>query len=291
MQNVEFFLNGYRVNGGDIMSFSITNSMALEAIELQKNLGEKDMIAKINCNEYSYCVLVDSITTSPKEDLSEIEEEEEVFEILVGNKESYLPGWDSLIEARVKEQEKRDAIRGLWDRINLETDVVPYLRGYFHTDDMTTIKGNRISGRPFIRYRLNVVGDFVFTYTNAFVETEFLVDAKKHDFNKLSSILESWAAVENLQYNLEEANKHLERCGVRLYGSYGILDNILRLKVEDTQYGIDCGFENRTYVKYGNKVDAYICNRFLKLNDLEEVITSLAKRLDTKVPPLVEVLK
>lgn len=34
MQSTEFFLNGYRVNGGDIMSFSITNSMALEAIEL-----------------------------------------------------------------------------------------------------------------------------------------------------------------------------------------------------------------------------------------------------------------
>lgn len=291
MQSTEFFLNGYRVNGGDIMSFSITNKMALEAIELQKGAGDKDMIAKVRCNEYSYCVLVDSITTSPKEDLSEIEEEEEVFEILVGNKESYLPGWDSLIEARVKEQEKRDAIRGVWDRINLETDVVPYLRGYFKTDDMTTIPGKRVSGRPFIRYRLNVVGDFVFTYTNAFVETEFLVDTKKHDFNKLSDILESWSAVENLQYRVEEANKRLEPCGVRLYASYGILDNVLRLKVEDTQYGTDCGFENRTYVKYGVKVDAYICNRLLNLNGLEEVITSLAGRLNTNVPPLVEVLK
>ena len=291
MQNVEFFLNGYRINGGDILSFSITNKMAMEAIELQKDLGDKDLIARIQTDDTKWFVLVDSITTSPIEDLSTIEEEDVVAEILVGSKEDYLPNWNSLIEARVKEQEKRDAIRGVWDRINLETDVVPYLRGYFHTDDMTTIKGNRISGRPFIRYRLNVVGDFVFTYTNAFVETEFLVDTKKHDFNKLSDILESWSAVENLQYHAEEANKRLEPCGARLYASYGILDNVLRLKIEDTQYRTDCGFENRTYVKYGVKVDAYICNRLLNLNGLEEVITSLTGRLNTKVPPLVEVLK
>lgn len=291
MQNVEFFLNGYRINGGDILSFSITNKMAMEAIELQKDLGDKDLIARIQTDDTKWFVLVDSITTSPIEDLSTIEEEDVVAEILVGSKEDYLPNWNSLIEARIKEQEKRNAVRGVWDRINLETDVVPYLRGYFHTDDMTTIKGNRISGRPFIRYRLNVVGDFVFTNTNAFVETEFLVDTKKHDFNKLSDILESWSAVENLQYNIEEANKRLEPCGARLYGSYGILDNVLRLKIEDTQYRTDCGFENRTYVKYGVKVDAYICNRLLNLNGLEEVITSLAGRLNTKVPPLVEVLK
>ena len=196
-----------------------------------------------------------------------------------------------LAEDRIKEQEKRDAVRGVWDRINLETDVVPYLRGYFHTDDMTTISGKRVSGRPFIRYRLNVVGDFVFTYTSTFVETEFLVNPEYHDFSKLSSILESWAAVENLQYNLEEANKRLAPCGARLYGSYGILDNTLRLKVEDTQYGTDCGFENRIFVKYGNKVDAYICNRLLNLSGLEEIITSLAEKLNTNIPPLVEVLK
>ena len=291
MQSTEFFLNGYRVNGGGVLSFSITNKMALEAIELQKNLGEKDMIAKVRCNEYSYCVLVDSITTSPKEDLDTIEEEDEVFEVLVGNKDTYLPDWNSLIETRIKEQEKRNAVRNTWDCINLEIDVVPYLRGYFNTPDMTTISGKRVCGNPYIRYRLDVVGDFVFTYTNAFVEVEFLVNPKKHDFDKLSSILESWAAVENTQYNIEEANKRLEPCGARLYGSYGILDNVIRLKVEDTQYGTECGFENKTFIKYGIKIDAYICNRLLNLNGLEETIDGLAKRIYPNIPPLVEVLK
>ena len=291
MQSTEFFLNGYRVNGGDVLSFSITNKMAMEAIELQKSLNGKDMIARIQVEDHTWFILVDSITTSPIEDLSAIEEEDEVVEIMVGNRDDYLPGWNSLVEARIKEQEKRDAVRGAWDRINLETDVVPYLRGYFHTDDMTTTSGKRVSGRPFIRYRLNVVGDFVFTYTSTFVETEFLVNSEYHDFSKLSSILESWAAVENLQYNIEEANKRLAPCGARLYGTYGILDNTLRLKVEDTQYGTDCGFENRIFVKYGNKVDAYICNRLLNLSGLEEIITSLAEKLNTNIPPLVEVLK
>ena len=291
MQQVEFFLNGYRINGGEVLSFSITNLMAMEAVELQENLDGKDMVAKIQTDGHEWYVLVDSITTSPIENLSSIEEEDVVVEILVGNKEDYLPGWNSLIESRIKEQEKRDAVRGVWESINLETDIVPYLRGYFNTDDMTTISGKRVSGRPFIRYRLNVVGDFVFTYANAFVETEFLVDAKKHDFNKLSDILESWSAVENLQYNLEEANKRLKDKGIRLYGSYGILYNMLRLKVEDIQYGTNCGFENKTFIKYGVKVDAYICNRLLNLNEVEEAITSLARRLNTKVPPLVEVLK
>ena len=291
MQNVEFFLNGYRINGGDILSFSITNKMAMEAIELQKTLDGKDMVARIQTEDTKWYVLVESITTSPIEDLSTIEEEDVVVEILVGDKDNYLPGWNSLIEARIKEQEKKNAVRNVWDRINLETDAVPYLRGYFNTADMTTISGKRVCGNPFIRYRLDIVGDFVFTYTNAFVETEFLVNPKKHDFDKLSSILESWAASENVQYNIEEANKRLEPCGARLYGSYGILDNVLRLKVEDTQYGTECGFEEKTFVKYGNKVVAYICNRLLNLDGLEEVITSLAKRLDTKVPPLVEVLK
>lgn len=229
MQSTEFFLNGYRVNGGDVLSFSITNKMAMEAIELQKSLNGKDMIARIQVEDHTWFILVDSITTSPIEDLSAIEEEDEVVEIIVGNRDDYLPGWNSLVEARIKEQEKRDAVRSVWDRINLETDVVPYLRGYFHTDD--------------------------------------------------------------LQYNLEEANKRLAPCGARLYGSYGILDNTLRLKVEDTQYGTDCGFENRIFVKYGNKVDAYICNRLLNLSGLEEIITSLAEKLNTNIPPLVEVLK
>ena len=125
MQSTEFFLNGYRVNGGDVLSFSITNKMAMEAIELQKSLNGKDMIARIQVEDHTWFILVDSITTSPIEDLSAIEEEDEVVEIMVGNRDDYLPGWNSLVEARIKEQEKRDAVRGVWDRINLETDVVP----------------------------------------------------------------------------------------------------------------------------------------------------------------------
>lgn len=106
MQSTEFFLNGYRVNGGDVLSFSITNKMAMEAIELQKSLNGKDMIARIQVEDHTWFILVDSITTSPIEDLSVIEEEDEVVEIMVGNRDDYLPGWNSLVEARIKEQKK-----------------------------------------------------------------------------------------------------------------------------------------------------------------------------------------
>ena len=49
MKNVEFYLNGRNVEGGKILSYSITNEMAFKVVELVNRIGEsQDIIAKIN---------------------------------------------------------------------------------------------------------------------------------------------------------------------------------------------------------------------------------------------------
>lgn len=115
MTKVSFYLNGRNVEGGNTLSYELTNKMALEVIELVNIVGEdQDVIAKIKYDagedgERIYHVLVDSVTTDPIEDLSEVEEEDEVLEIFTGNREE-IEGWYSLVEKERVAAERRAAV-------------------------------------------------------------------------------------------------------------------------------------------------------------------------------------
>lgn len=192
MKNVEFYLNGRNVEGGKILSYSITNEMAFKVVELVNRIGEsQDIIAKIKYDagedgERIYHVLVDSVTTDPIEDLSEVEEEDEVLEIFTGDREE-IDGWNSLVEKEQEVAERRAANERAWDAINTDIDPIDAIRAYFGSYDMTS--GNGYRGNKYLKiYNLNRVGE-----TELAVEGENVITVLKlgkKDLNRIDKVNE-----------------------------------------------------------------------------------------------------
>ena len=58
MEQPKFYINGYRVNRGPILSTPITTELALDVIELQKAHEDQDIIVKLQTGGYIWNILV-----------------------------------------------------------------------------------------------------------------------------------------------------------------------------------------------------------------------------------------
>lgn len=292
MQNVQFYINGYRVDRGPILSAPITTELAIKAIELQKAHEGQDIIAKLRTGGYIWNILIENITTTPIEDLSNVTEENHVLEIFLGDRNKDILDWPSLIEEERKAQEQKDKLRADWDRIEIQSDPIALIREYFGSPDLTATYGYFTSCKLFKRYNLSPVGDFKIGLNGANVNVEFGISRKLDTYiDKLYDVLESWSAYENFLYKLAKSNDILVNDGMKIFATYGLTDNTIRGKVEDNKYGPQFGFEWRSFIKYGVKIELAICSRYLNNPKIENAISSIAYVLNPKVPPLVEVLK
>lgn len=144
----------------------------------------------------------------------------------------------------------------------------------------------------FKTYDLSTVGDYTIGFKGENVDVEFRIDRKLDTYiDKIYDVLKSWAAYEDFAYALDNKNDRLFQNGARIDASYGIIDNVIRGKVENLGYGTECGYTHRSYNKYGVQIELDICNRYLNDLNIEEILNSLASDIDTNIPPLVDTLK
>lgn len=292
MQNVQFYINGYRVDRGPILSGLITTKLALEAIELQKANKDRDIIAKLQVGGFIYNMLVDNITTSPIEYLSDVTKESRVLEVFLGDRNKDISDWNSLVEEERKIQANLDTLHSAWDKIDVEDDPIKPIRSYFGSRDTKATSGYFVSGKLFKRYDISTCGDYKIGFRGGNLDVEFVLDRKLDiQIDKLYDTLESWAAYEDFAVTLRNVNADMETSGARIIATYGITDNIIRGKVEDIKYGPQFGFEWRTYIKYDVEIELAVCSRYLNDSIIEKAIAHIARELDTKIPPLTEILK
>lgn len=293
MQSTEFFLNGYIEEGGDILSFSITNKMALGAIELQKSLSGKDMIAKIKGNSHSYCVVVDSITTSPIEDLDSIEEENEVFEILAGNKEDFIPYWYDKVNAAQSAVERKAANAAAWDAINVDNYPIDAIRKYFNSYNIVGSRGYSYNKKPFKNFDISVVPDMEIVVKGELIDTKFGInEGHLKDGEKIYKILKAWNNYENLMAAIEQMNDNARKEGFEIESTYGVASNELIIKITDTECGADYGFETAYSSFKGVNAIIHTCSSLKSINGrLEHYIWDLRSHINSNVPTLYDVLK
>ena len=297
MKNVEFYLNGRNVEGGKILSYSITNEMAFKVVELVNRVGEsQDVIAKIKYDagedgERIYHVLVDSVTTDPIEDLSEVEEEDEVLEIFTGNREE-IDGWLSLVEKEQKAAERRAANERAWDAINTNIDPIDAIRAYFGSYDMTSDNGYR--GNKYLKiYNLNRVGE-----TELAVEGENVITVLKlgkEDLNridKVNEVLKAWNNYEEFAYYVRDLDERFRANGYTFEATYGIASNNLVIKIGDVEYGTEFGFQTINGIYGGIPTTIHYCSRVIMDGILEGIISALVRNvIENKTPALYDVLK
>lgn len=292
MQNTQFWLNGYKVNEGRMFRFAITPKMASEALEIENKLNGKSMLARIQTGDRIWFVNIENIIPSVDDDWSNIDEKDKVIEIFSGDILEYIPDWNSLVNAKQEEQDRRNAFRNAWDKIEIENDPIKLIRSHFSSHDMEVTYGRRDNGKAFKRYNLAIVNDSELSFKGRHLDVEFGLNKRFTNTEKIYDILKSWVAYEDFLTKLADANIDIvleeNTC---IYATYGIVNNTIRGKVEDLEYGVESGFEHRSYTKYGIQIELDICKRCLKSKVAEEAIASIAKDLDTSVPPLVEVLK
>lgn len=293
MQSTEFFLNGYTEEGGDILSFSITNKIAIEAIELQKDLGDKDLIARIQTEDTKWFILVDSITTSPIEDLSTIEEEDTVAEILVGNKEEYLPNWYNKVNAAQKAAERKAANAAAWDAINVDHYPIDVIRKYFNSYNITGSMGYSYNKKPFKNFDISVVPDMEIVVKGELIDTKFGINAGHlKDGEKIYKILKAWNNYENLMATIEKMNDSAIKEGFEIEATYGVASNELIIKITDTECGADYGFETVYSNFKGVNAVVHTCNSLKSINGrLEHYIWDLRSNINSNIPTLFDTLK
>lgn len=293
MQSTEFFLNGYTEEGGDILSFSITNKIAIEAIELQKDLGDKDLIARIQTEDTKWFILVDSITTSPIEDLSTIEEEDTVAEILVGNKEEYLPNWYNKVNAAQKAAERKAANAAAWDAINVDHYPIDVIRKYFDSYNITGSMGYSYNKKPFKTFDISVVPDMEIAVKGELIDTKFGINAGHlKDGEKIYKILKAWNNYENLMAKIAEMNDNAIKEGFEIEATYGVASNELVIKITDTECGADYGFETVYSNFKGVNAVVHTCSSLKSINGrLEHYIWDLRSHINSNIPTLYDVLK
>jgi hypothetical protein len=293
MQSTEFYLNGYTEEGGDILSFSITNKIAIEAIELQKDLGDKDLIARIQTEDTKWFILVDSITTSPIEDLSTIEEEDTVAEILVGNKEEYLPNWYNKVNAAQKAAERKAANAAAWDAINVDHYPIDVIRKYFDSYNITGSMGYSYNKKPFKTFDISVVPDMEIAVKGELIDTKFGINAGHlKDGEKIYKILKAWNNYENLMAKIAEMNDNAIKEGFEIEATYGVASNELVIKIADTECGADYGFETVYSNFKGVNAVVHTCSSLKSINGrLEHYIWDLRSHINSNIPTLYDVLK
>lgn len=293
MQSTEFYLNGYTEGGGDILSFSITNKIAIEAIELQKDLGDKDLIARIQTEDTKWFILVDSITTSPIEDLSTIEEEDTVAEILVGNKEDYLPNWHNKVNAAQKAAERKAANAAAWDAINVDHYPIDVIRKYFDSYNITGSMGYSYNKKPFKTFDISVVPDMEIAVKGELIDTKFGINAGHlKDGEKIYKILKAWNNYENLMAKIAEMNDNAIKEGFEIEATYGVASNELIIKITDTECGADYGFETVYSNFKGVNAVVHTCSSLKSINGrLERYIWDLRSHINSNIPTLYDVLK
>ena len=293
MQSTEFYLNGYTEEGGDILSFSITNKIAIEAIELQKDLGDKDLIARIQTEDTKWFILVDSITTSPIEDLSTIEEEDTVAEILVGNKEDYLPNWHNKVNAAQKAAERKAANAAAWDAINVDHYPIDVIRKYFDSYNITGSMGYSYNKKPFKTFDISVVPDMEIAVKGELIDTKFGINAGHlKDGEKIYKILKAWNNYENLMAKIAEMNDNAIKEGFEIEATYGVASNELIIKITDTECGADYGFETVYSNFKGVNAVVHTCSSLKSINGrLERYIWDLRSHINSNIPTLYDVLK
>ena len=297
MKNVEFYLNGRNVEGGKILSYSITNEMAFKVIELVNRIGEsQDIIAKIKYDagedgERIYHVLVDSVTTDPIEDLSEVEEEDTVIEIFTGDRNE-IPDWKSLLEREQKAAERRAANERAWDAIDTNIDPIDAIRAYFGSYDMTADNGYR--GNKYLKiYNLNRVGE-----TELAVEGENVITVLKlgkEDLNhidKVNEVLKAWNNYEEFVYYVRELDERFRANGHTFEATYGIASNNLVIKIGDVEYGTEFGFQTVNGIYGGIPTTIHYCSRVIMDGILEGIISALVRNvIEHKGSTLFDVLK
>lgn len=297
MTKVSFYLNGRNVEGGNTLSYELTNKMALEVIELVNIVGEdQDVIAKIKYDagedgERIYHVLVDSVTTDPIEDLSEVEEEDEVLEIFTGNREE-IESWYSLVEKERETAERRAANERAWDAIDTNIDPIDAIRAYFDSYDMTADNGYRGS-KYFKIYNLNRIGE-----TELAVEGENVITALKlgkEDLNridKVNEVLKAWNNYEEFAYYVRDLDERFRANGHTFEATYGIASNNLVIKIGDVKYGTEFGFQTVNGIYGGIPTTIHYCSRVIMDGILEGIISALVRNvIENKTPTLYDVLK
>ena len=297
MTKVSFYLNGRNVEGSNTLSYELTNKMALEVIELVNIVGEdQDVIAKIKYDagedgERIYHVLVDSVTTNPIEDLSEVEEEDEVLEIFTGNRFD-IEGWNSLVEKEREAAEKRAATEAAWDSVNTYIDPIDAIRAYFGSYDMTSDNGYR--GNKYLKiYNLNRVGE-----TELAIEGENVITVLKlgkEDLNridKVNEVLKAWNNYEEFAYYVRELDERFRANGHTFEATYGIASNNLVIKIGDVEYGTEFGFQTINGIYGGIPTTIHYCSRVIVDGILEGIISALVRNvIENKTPTLYDVLK
>lgn len=293
MKSTEFYLNGYTEEGGDILSFSITNKIAIEAIELQKDLGDNDLIARIQTEDTKWFILVDSITTSPIEDLSTIEEEDTVAEILVGNKEEYLPNWYNKVNAAQKAAERKAANAAAWDAINVDHYSIDVIRKYFDSYNITGSMGYSYNKKPFKTFDISVVPDMEIAVKGELIDTKFGINAGHlKDGEKIYKILKAWNNYENLMATIAKMNDNAIKEGFEIEATYGVASNELVIKITDTECGADYGFETVYSNFKGVNAVVHTCSSLKSINGrLEHYIWDLRSHINSNIPTLYDVLK
>ena len=293
MQSTEFYLNGHTEEGGDILSFTITNKIAIEAIELQKDLGDKDLIARIQTEDTKWFILVDSITTSPIEDLSTIEEEDTVAEILVGNKEEYLPNWYNKVNAARKAAERKAANAAAWDAINVDHYPIDIIRKYFDSYNITGSMGYSYNKKPFKTFDISVVPDMEIAVKGELIDTKFGINVGHlKDGEKIYKILKAWNNYENLMAKIAEMNDNAIKEGFEIEATYGVASNELVIKITDTECGTDYGFETVYSNFKGVNTVVHTCSSLKSINGrLEHYIWDLRSHINSNIPTLYDVLK
>lgn len=302
MLDAQFYLNGKKYNGGDVMSFPIETEQAVRIIQLldnlkkDKTLGDEGMealaVVKTSRNGRNMTIAIDSITTNRVEDQYELDEDDDYREfvrIRIDRKDKAMPYWNELIKKREKLMARLANRQVEWEAIGIDTDVIRRIRSYFDSPCMTADCGYRVNGKPVVTYIVNPVGDFMLTFQGKNVDVEIKIGVKQAVARQDLAVLRSWAAVQDFLFQLEEVNKRAK--GFVIYATYGIDNNKIRAKVLDAGCGTTFGFDKKVFNRYGVVIEADICSRYLNDHNVEEALTTLAREVDLKVPPLAEVLK
>ena len=266
MTKVSFYLNGRNVEGGNTLSYELTNKMALEVIELVNIVGEdQDVIAKI------------------KYDAGE--DGERIYHVLVDS-------WYSLVEKERVAAERRAAVEAAWDAIDTNIDPIDAIRTYFDSYDMTADNGYRGS-KYFKIYNLNRIGE-----TELAVEGENVITALKlgkEDLNridKVNEVLKAWNNYEEFAYYVRELDERFRANGHTFEATYGIASNNLVIKIGDVEYRTEFGFRTINGIYGGIPTTIHYCSRVIMDGILESIISALVRNvIENKTPTLYDVLK
>lgn len=294
MERTRFYVNGYRYNLGEILSFEISKHDfdMLYSIQSRSFEGE-NIIASLESGKANLedMILVKSITTKPLENETYMFKDTafKLKAIYKNDPAELIPDFNMKVKPLDPEVKEIHNRQQEWERLKLDNDAVKRIREKLNGTNRPAILTPTGMYSFKLLYNLDSVTEATLDCPDVYCSVSFGFSKHREIDMKYHDLLKAWCNYERFQYAVRFLQeRELDQFGLVLEASYGLDDKILEVRI-GRKHEIGFKFIKINYTD-SNNTNVYVCEPKSSTERMimDRVLNQLKEFIDPKFEITVE---